>query len=49
MEIKEAVSQFDKTFDKMTRIGLPSCWGAKGNILPWNSYENALIMTKKQR
>jgi len=37
MEIKEAVSQFDKAFDKMTRVGLPSCWGAEGNIFPWSS------------
>ena len=46
IEIKEAVSEFDKYFDKMTRVGLPSCWGAKGNLLPWSSYENLLVMTK---
>ena len=46
MEIKEAVSQFDKSFEKMTRVGLPSCWGAEGNLFQWNSYENLLILTK---
>ena len=46
IEIKEAVSQFDKAFDKITRVGLPSCWGVEGNLFPWSSYENSLVMTK---
>ena len=46
MEIKEAISQFDKSFDKMTRVGWPSCCGAEGNLFPWNYYENLLVLTK---
>ena len=48
MEIKEAVNQSDKSFDKMTRVGLPSCLGAEGNIFPWNYYENLLVLTKSK-
>ena len=33
IEIKEAVSQFDKSLDKVTRAGLPSCWGLGGGLL----------------
>ena len=48
MEIKEAISQYDKLFDKITRVGPPSCWGVEGNILPWSSYENLLILKKSK-
>ena len=48
MEIKEAVSQFDKLFDKITRAGLPSCWGVGGSLLSWDSYENLLVLKKSK-
>ena len=46
IEIKEAVSQFDKWLEKLTREGLPSCWALGGGLLSWNSYENLLVLTK---
>ena len=46
IEIKEAVSQFDKSLEKSTRAGLPSCWAIGGGILSWDSYENLLVLTK---
>ena len=46
MEIKEAVSQFDKLFEKITRVGLPSCWGLGRSLFSWDYYENLLVLTK---
>ena len=48
IEIKEAVSQFDKSLDKLTRAGLPSCWALGGGLLSWDSYENLLVLTKSK-
>ena len=33
IELKEAVSQFDKSFDKIARACFPSCWGLGGGII----------------
>ena len=48
IEIKEAVSQFDKSLDKLTRASLPSCWALGGGLLSWDSYENLLVLTKSK-
>ena len=44
--IKETVKNFDISFDKLTRIGLPSCWIEKGNIMSWKFYEDSLTLAK---
>ena len=46
--IKETMNKFDISFDKLTRIGLPSCWTEKGNILSWKFYEDSLILEKSK-
>ena len=46
IEMKEAVSQFYKTLEKLTGVGLPSCWALGGGLLSWDSYENLLVLTK---
>ena len=42
------MNKFDISFDKLTRIGLPSCWTEKGNILSWKFYEDSLILAKSK-
>ena len=46
IELKEAVSQFDKLFDKISRVGFPSCWGLGGGLNSWDSYEPLLVLKK---
>ena len=46
--IKEIIKKFDISFDKLTRIGLPSCWTERGEIMSWKFYEDQLIFAKSR-
>ena len=44
--IKEIVKKFHILFDKLMRIGFPSCWKEGGEIMSWKFYEDQLIFAK---
>ena len=48
IELKEAVNQFDKLFDKIARAGFPSYWSLGGDIMSWYSYETLLVLEKSK-
>jgi len=48
LKFMESMENFNSSFDKKFRAGLPSCWNKQGSLLSWEQYEIFLVEEKSE-